>query len=485
MSLKMVVASGLTAALVAGSIMVLGTPGPAFRDCPPGTSPPGLGVDPNDLPASVGPWQRDQLAIAAVILNVGAQRGVDSWTQQLGLAVGMKESSLRNLPHGDRVRNDTIGVFQIGPEHGTYDQRMDPAWSAGNFYQRLAAVPGYRDMVPSHAAHKAQRNADPDAYTSLWNDAAQVMAALKPSSAREADPLVARTGYKLGPVQPATQQVADAVGAMFGIRTVHGWRPPTSERYDQEGHPAGLAVDFMTDDIPGGDQVGDRMADYLIQNAEQIGVRYIIWKQRSWTPARGQWRPMADRGSPTQNHMDHVHLSLTADARGVAPPGSTVPTACELSAPAADDDSIPVGPEGWAKPIGVRPGSRSFGMRMHPVYRTLRMHEGQDFGASCGTPIFAASSAVVTFAGRRGGYGHLIILDHGRAADGTAITTRYGHMYASGLRVGVGDRVTAGQLIADVGNDGTSTACHLHFEVRANGTAIDPMAFLAARSVTW
>jgi len=177
-----------------------------------------------------------------------------------------------------------------------------------------------------------------------------------------------------------------------------------------------------------------------------------------------------------------VHLSLKPDATGTITSTAAL-GGCE-NAPAGGS-SVPVGPEGWAQPISTAPGGRTFGMRMHPIYHVMKMHEGQDFGAACGTPIYAASAGTVTFAGQRGGYGHLIIIDHGQAANGAAITTRYGHMYANGLHVSVGQQVTAGQQIADVGSDGTSTACHLHFEVRVDATPVDPVEFLLARGVSW
>lgn len=440
-----------------------------------GCSAPGVSVDTSSLPDSIGVWSKAQLAIAAVVINTVSQRGGDRWLQQTTLATAMKESSLQNIAHGDAVRNDTIGVFQIGPEHGAYEDRMNPAWATGNFLDRLFKVPDYRSLTPTLAAHKAQRNKDPNAYASMWDDAGAVIDGL--GAVRTLSSVQTARTYQLGAVKPATQQVANSVGTQFGITTAYGYRAPASEKWDPAGHPAGLAIDFMINDIPDGKSVGDRLASFLITNAQAIGVKYIIWQQRSWTPERGEWKQMEDRGSPTQNHLDHVHLSLDESATGTVPQGDA--TACAASSEGDQGTSTPV-TSGWAQPILVKPGTRSFGPRMHPVHHVMKMHEGQDFGASCGTPIYAANAGTVTFAGQRGGYGHLIILDHGGG-----VTTRYGHMYANGLKVSVGQKVTAGQRIADVGSDGTSTACHLHFEVRTAGTAIDPIAFLAGRGVTW
>jgi murein DD-endopeptidase MepM/ murein hydrolase activator NlpD len=103
--------------------------------------------------------------------------------------------------------------------------------------------------------------------------------------------------------------------------------------------------------------------------------------------------------------------------------------------------------------------------------RGRRHHHGIDIGAPIGTPITAARDGVVTFAGWLGGYGVLVILDHG-----AGLTTWYGH--ASKVLVEVGQRVQDGQLIARVGTTGHVTGPNLHFEVRRNNRPLDPLQFL-------
>jgi murein DD-endopeptidase MepM/ murein hydrolase activator NlpD len=104
------------------------------------------------------------------------------------------------------------------------------------------------------------------------------------------------------------------------------------------------------------------------------------------------------------------------------------------------------------------------------------LHGGTDLAAGCNAPIVAAHSGRVIYAGYNGGYGNFILLDNG---DG--ISTGYGHIVTGGIYVSAGEQVSAGQQIASVGSTGNSTGCHLHFEVRPNGTAIDPAPFMAAR----
>ncbi|WP_414513099.1 murein hydrolase activator EnvC family protein [Nostoc sp. PCC 9305] len=115
--------------------------------------------------------------------------------------------------------------------------------------------------------------------------------------------------------------------------------------------------------------------------------------------------------------------------------------------------------------------SSPFGWRIHPILGYRRFHAGLDFAASYGSKIRAADSGRVIFAGWYGGYGRAVIIDHGNG-----ITTLYGH--TSELYVSEGQAVERGQAIAAVGSTGLSTGPHLHFEVRRNGTPVDPTNYL-------
>jgi murein DD-endopeptidase MepM/ murein hydrolase activator NlpD len=117
------------------------------------------------------------------------------------------------------------------------------------------------------------------------------------------------------------------------------------------------------------------------------------------------------------------------------------------------------------------PITSPFGWRIHPILGYKKFHTGVDFGVGYGTPILAADSGTVIYSTWMGGYGNVIIVDHG---DG--LSTLYAHQ--SSLAVGTGARVTRGQTVGYVGSTGFSTGPHLHFEVRVNGNPVDPMGYL-------
>jgi murein DD-endopeptidase MepM/ murein hydrolase activator NlpD len=104
-------------------------------------------------------------------------------------------------------------------------------------------------------------------------------------------------------------------------------------------------------------------------------------------------------------------------------------------------------------------------------WRWGRMHEGIDLAVPVGTPVVAAAAGTVIVAGWFGGYGNLVVVDHGNG-----FSTAYGHN--TSVTVGVGQLVAQGQLISYSGSTGHSTGPHVHFEVRVNGTAVDPLGYL-------
>jgi len=117
--------------------------------------------------------------------------------------------------------------------------------------------------------------------------------------------------------------------------------------------------------------------------------------------------------------------------------------------------------------------SSYYGMRTHPLTGRREMHKGIDFAGTLGGPVIAVAKGVVTYAGKRYGYGKVIDIAHGNG-----YTTRYAHN--SRLLVSVGDTVEKGFQIAEIGSSGRSTGPHVHFEVLKNGRETNPVRFIRA-----
>jgi murein DD-endopeptidase MepM/ murein hydrolase activator NlpD len=114
-----------------------------------------------------------------------------------------------------------------------------------------------------------------------------------------------------------------------------------------------------------------------------------------------------------------------------------------------------------------------FGVRVDPFLGKAAFHTGIDFRGDTGDPARATAAGTVTIAGRDGGYGLMVEVDHGNG-----LATRYAHL--SAISVSVGDRVAAGGVVGRVGSTGRSTGPHLHYETRIKGEPVDPQRFLRA-----
>jgi murein DD-endopeptidase MepM/ murein hydrolase activator NlpD len=194
-----------------------------------------------------------------------------------------------------------------------------------------------------------------------------------------------------------------------------------------------------------------------VRTSEQRAVRdQLVSSEQSLAGARAEKnRRLA---SVRESKAEYLHEVEGLQAQSAAL-GATIRSA-QAGAPA---DSTPSS-SGLIWPVSG-PVTSGFGMRWG------RMHEGIDIGAASGTPIQAAAGGTVIYAGWLGGYGNLVVIDHHNS-----LATAYGHQ--SALATGVGASVSQGQVIGYVGCTGHCFGPHLHFEVRVNGTPVDPLAYL-------
>lgn len=197
--------------------------------------------------------------------------------------------------------------------------------------------------------------------------------------------------------------------------------------------------------------------------AELTVARLVQERERALAAAREA--QLADDAAAARRETASGALSaeLAARARSEAGAGG-----------ARDGASVPAQRGALDWPVVGRLSS-PFGMRVHPITGVYKLHTGQDIAAACGTPIRAARAGVVIDAGWNSAYGWRTVVSHG-AVGGVLLTTTYNHQLD--VRVEVGQRVAAGEVIGAVGSTGYSTGCHLHFELHVNAALVDPLPWL-------
>ena len=166
-----------------------------------------------------------------------------------------------------------------------------------------------------------------------------------------------------------------------------------------------------------------------------------------------------------RSQLEQVAAQQRAAAAAAAPAGSPPPAAG------------PVTGALFGNPTSINPiyVTSEYGMRLHPILGYYRLHAGIDLRTYCGTPIYAARAGTVQWAQWRNGFGNQVMMDHG-LVNGSSLMTSYNHM--TSFVVGGGQSVDRGQLLGYSGNTGTSSACHLHFEVYVNGGTVNPRPLL-------
>jgi len=277
-----------------------------------------------------------------------------------------------------------------------------------------------------------------------------------------AEDLLSRLGTASQLSSTANQMLADATTTANTASTLRDQAQVATSERDRLADVATAARDEALEAATAAQGAVQEQEERSIELEAQLAVL----KQETATAEQGFAAAEAAR----------VKAEEEAAARAAAARAAAAAAATTSSAPAPTSSAV--SSSGWTMPITSYSSYQAYGMRIHPVLRYPKLHAGADFGASCGTAIYAASAGTVTYAGAYGGYGNLITVS---SAGG--VTTNYAHMYASGVQVSIGQQVSAGQQIAEVGSAGLSTGCHLHFELRQGGAATDPVAYLRNRGV--
>lgn len=221
-------------------------------------------------------------------------------------------------------------------------------------------------------------------------------------------------------------------------------------------------------------QTGDTLSEIVAAEAKKLGGNY---SRRDLYTMVNQVAAHNHLKNPDSIFSGH-QLDLAAIGRPLSDP-APVPTSTPVSEPVIVGGNIPVIPLAPLTPFQapVRGEiSSPFGMRKHPVLGESLHHDGIDIRQPVGTPVKPVAPGVVTFAGKYGGYGLMVEIDHGNG-----MSSRYAHL--SKLLVNKGEQISPEQVLGQVGQTGLTTGPHLHLEIHRQNTPIDPLAVLNRRQI--
>ncbi|WP_436528256.1 hypothetical protein [Actinoplanes sp. HUAS TT8] len=316
---------------------------------------------------AVGQWSSAAVDNAAIIVAVGQQKKVPARGWVIAVATAMTESRLINS--SKVTDHDSVGLFQQRPSQGwgTPQQLIDPVYTAGKFYAALVKVKSWESLPLTVAAQKVQRSAYPDRYATFESDATSVVQQIASGNGvvlpSELAPCVSDcpptmssgtqdvgqreiggaaadcSSTVLGAAEPAPRNpdgswptesctirpdptthagcVTPRLHHLVQQATIAGFPKPGCYRSSNHGeHPKGRACDWM---MTGGGEAtgaqkarGDAMAAWAVSNADRLGLMYVIWFRRIWTPAKG-WHAYNNPwggDDPSGWHTNHVHISV-------------------------------------------------------------------------------------------------------------------------------------------------------------------------------
>ncbi|MCL8025711.1 hypothetical protein [Nocardioides bruguierae] len=269
----------------------------------------------------------EQAQNAALIAAIAVRRDLPARAATIALATAYQESDLYNLSTGDR---DSLGLFQQRPSQGwgTEDEVQNPAYATNAFYDALVAVDGWQELPITVAAQEVQRSAFPEAYADHENDA-RVLASALTGWSQAAFTCVAGDAPSAGPTRllesgltRRADRVRREVLAVFGDVPLGGFAPGgvTDGHSEDSAHYDGRAVDVFFRPVDESSKVsGWAVAQYLVAQADRLGIATVIYDARIWTARRSEqgWRDYdidtGDADAATRQvllHRDHVHVDV-------------------------------------------------------------------------------------------------------------------------------------------------------------------------------
>ena len=425
-----------------------------------------------DVTLAGHPLASDQISNASTIVGVASTLGLSYRDALVGLMVAIQESSLRNLPYGDR---DSLGLFQQRPSQGwgTPEQILNPIYAANKFFTALKAVPN-RDNLSLIAEAETVQRPDPTDYARTFNSWQPTATALLGTSYQSLDSGSSAQQVAYDPACPAGTSTSSSVPTatssvieafvqvalgVVGTPYVWGGQSP-SGGFDCSG----LVLWALS-------QVGINYPDMTAAGEYNLGT-HVTRDQLQ----RGDLVFWATNPSDPST-IDHVAIYLGNNQIVVAPHTGafvgidsmyydgfiggtrlTVPATAVSSTSPAQNWQLPIVSSNYGADAGTQ--------------------DGVDYSAPSGTPVYAASNGIVSSVGSDPNLGLYVMVDHQGG-----VQTEYAHLQNSAAGITKGTQIKSGGVIGYVGSSGSGLGNRLLFIVRVNGQPTDPVQFLRQQGV--
>jgi murein DD-endopeptidase MepM/ murein hydrolase activator NlpD len=309
-------------------------------------------------------------------------------------------------------------------------------------------------------------------------DAAQSKADSSIKQAGQLAALMAKSGGSGLSVSLLTSESSDADSLLYQLGAMSQLTGSTSKVYqqaEQDKNTAQSLTDQATvaaDELLGLAAEAERLRDAAIQS--QVALEASLANQQNHeVDLQAQLKVLTENRAATMaDYQAGVAARAAAEAKRAEEARAAAAAAAAAGLPQPSS-------EGWTSPLPGSYSSDEYGMRVNPVDGGYRLHAGIDLvynSGTCGAAVYAAAAGTVTFSGYNGGFGNNVQINNGGG-----VSTSYAHNTV--VLTEVGQWVDAGQLISYAGTTGNSTGCHVHFEIRVNGSTTNPRTFMEEHGV--